>query len=91
MRDLRILGAERLSTLYRMERFVQFLGKKPFLLLLDEIDKPTAKERDTIVYSFSSIPNTVLICISNSRYGYYELDSRVRTRFQPTLISPWKE
>ena len=85
-RDFRILGAERLSTLYKMERFEKHLNGRPLIMILDEIDKPSPKERDSIIYNFCSMPNVSLLCICNSRYFYYTLDSRVRSRLDPALI-----
>jgi Cdc6-like AAA superfamily ATPase len=64
----------------------RFLDGKPLILVLDEIDKPTAKARDAIIYSFSEIPNVSLICICNSRYFFFTLDSRSQSRLSPVLI-----
>lgn len=86
VRDFRILGAERLSTLYKLERFENYLQAKPFLLVLDEIDKPSPRERDSMIYSLCGIPNVTLMCICNSRYFYFALDNRVRSRLDPTLV-----
>lgn len=86
VRDFRILGAERLSTLYKLERFEKYLQNKPFLLVLDEMDKPSPRERNSIIYNLCGIPNIGLICICNSRYFYYVLDSRVRSRIDATLV-----
>jgi len=86
VRDFRILGAERLSTLYKLERFENYLQDRPFLLILDEIDKPSPKERNSIIYNLCGIPNVGLICICNSRYFYYVLDTRVRSRLDAVLF-----
>lgn len=86
VRDFRILGAERLSTLYKLERFENYLQSRPFLLILDEIDKPSPKERNSIIYNLCGIPNVGLICICNSRYFFYVLDSRVRSRLGAVLL-----
>lgn len=86
VRDFRILGAERLSTLYKLERFENYLQSRPFLLILDEIDKPSPKERNSIIYNLCGIPNVGLMLICNSRYFYYVLDSRVRSRLDAMLL-----
>lgn len=86
VRDFRILGAERLSTIYKLERLESYLQNKPFLLVLDEIDKPSPKERNSIIYNLCGMPNIGLICICNSRYFYYVLDSRVRSRLDASLL-----
>lgn len=86
VRDFRILGAERLSTLYKLEMFEKYLQNRPFLLILDEIDKPSPSERNSMIYSLCGIPNITLICICNSRYFYYVLDNRVRSRLDAVLL-----
>jgi len=86
IRDFRILGAERLSSPYRMERIEKHLQAKPLLIVLDEIDKPSPKERDSIIYNLCGMPNVTLICICNSRYFFLTLDSRVRSRLDPLLM-----
>ncbi|MDA2912525.1 AAA family ATPase [Acidobacteriia bacterium AH_259_A11_L15] len=86
VRDFRILGAERLSTVYKMERLENYLQSKPLLIVLDELDKPSPKERDSIIYNLCGIPSVTLICICNSRYFYYILDSRVRSRLDAVLL-----
>lgn len=86
IRDFRILGAERLSTLYKLEKFEHYLQRRPFLLVLDEIDKPSPAERNSIIYNLCGIPNIGLVCICNSRYFYYVLDSRVRSRLDAALM-----
>lgn len=69
-----------------MARLEKHLQDRPCVLILDEIDKPTAKERDSIIYNFCAMPNVALICICNSRHFYYTLDSRVRSRLDAVLI-----
>lgn len=93
VRDLRILGAERLSTLFKLERLERFLDRRPFVVVLDEIDKPSPKERDSMVYNLCNLPNVTLICICNSRYYYQTLDSRVRSRLNAVLIefAPYRQ
>lgn len=84
--DVRILGTERLSTLYKLETFEKHLQNKPFLLVLDEIDKPSPKERNSIIYGLCGLPNVALLCICNSRYFYHVLDSRVKSRLDATIM-----
>jgi Cdc6-like AAA superfamily ATPase len=84
--DLRILGAERLSTVFKMERLEKGLHGRPLLMVLDEFDKPTPRERDSIIYNLCNLPQVVLICITNSRYFYHTLDSRARSRLDAVLV-----
>ena len=80
VRELRILGAEKLNTSYKMERLEQFIGKKPFVIVLDEIDLPKRHERDSIIYNLCNIGNIGLICVCNSRSILYSMDERIKSR-----------
>ena len=84
--DPRILGAERLSTPYKLEQFEKHLKGRPFLLVLDEIDKPNPRERNSIIYGLCGLPNVQLVCVCNSRYFYHTLDTRVRSRLDASVI-----
>lgn len=80
VRELRILGAEKLNTSYKLERLEQFMGKKPFVIVLDEIDQPKRFERDSIIYNLCNIGNLGLICVCNSRTVLYSMDERIKSR-----------
>jgi len=84
--ELRILRAEEQRTARKFERFQQYIKEEPFLLILDEMDKPSPKERDSILYSLCNLPRVGLICISNSCDPLFELDGRVRSRLNPALV-----
>ncbi len=80
VRELRILGAEKLNTSFKLERFRQYMGNKPFLMVLDEIDHVKGEERDSIIYNLCNTANIGLICISNSQDALYEVDDRIKSR-----------
>ena len=84
--ELSILRAEEQRTDRKLEKFQQYLKQEPFLLILDEMDKPSPKERASIIYSFCSVPKVGLISISNSCDALFELDARVRSRLNPALV-----
>jgi cell division control protein 6 len=87
VRIQRILGADKLNTSYKLERLKQFLGDKPFIIILDEIDKPNRHERDSIIYN--NLCNTGkigLVCICNSPFVLYSLDERIRSRLNAKQI-----
>ena len=84
--ELRILRAEEQRTARKLEKFQQYLKQEPFLLILDEMDKPSPKERASIIYSFCCLPKVGLINISNSCVPLFELDARVRSRLNPALV-----
>jgi len=84
--ELRILRAEEQRTAKKLEKFQQHIKQEPFVLILDEMDKPSPKERASILYSFCNIPRVGLISISNSCDPLFELDARVRSRLNPALV-----
>ena len=86
VRDLKIMFAERPDTALKLERFERSIGSKPFVMVLDEIDKSLPKARNAILYNLSAIGNLGLICICNSRSFLLELDERTMSRLSPRQI-----
>jgi orc1/cdc6 family replication initiation protein len=87
VRELRILGAEKLNTAFKLERFQQFIGKKPFIIILDEIDQVKRPEADAVIYNLCNYANTGLFCISKSRLALYSLDERILSRLNARQIA----
>lgn len=85
-RDLRILGAEKLHTTYKMERLQDYIGKKPLLIFLDEIDRLPYRDRNSVLYNLCAIENAGLFCISACRTALFSLEDRVKSRLSPKLI-----
>jgi cell division control protein 6 len=86
VRELRILGAEKLNTSFKLERFRQYMGDKPFLIVLDEIDHIKESERNSIIYNLCNTGNIGLICISNSRDALCEVDDRIKSRLNAKQV-----
>jgi len=86
VRELRILGAEKLNTSFKLERLENHLRRKPFVIVLDEIDLPKKIERDSIIYNLCNIGNVGLICVCNSRSVLYSMDERIRSRLNARLL-----
>jgi cell division control protein 6 len=86
VRELRILGAEKLNTSFKLERLDRFLGKTPFVIVLDEIDMPKKTERNSIMYNLSNIGNTGLILVCNTRDILFSLDDRIKSRINAFQI-----
>ena len=84
VRDLRILGAESHSTGAKRERLERLLRDKRLILLLDEIDRPPPKARDTILFELCSLPNVGLIVTAQDPSFLFSLAPPARSRFQPT-------
>lgn len=86
VRELRILGAEKLNTSFKLERFRLFVGSRPFVIILDEIDQTRRMERDSILYNLCGIGSVGLICISNSAETFLSLDERIKSRLSARHI-----
>jgi len=84
--ELRLLGTEVQSTSVKLDTFRKAVGGKRFILVLDEIDRITPKERNAILYSLSSIEGLGLVCIADSRYSFHILEDRVKSRLNPKLV-----
>jgi len=84
--EFRLLGGEAPSTSVKLERFLNFVKQKPFILILDEIDFPTPKERNNILYNLSRTGNVGIVCISRTDETYHRLDERVRSRLSSRIL-----
>ena len=86
VRELRVLGAERLAVSFKLERLQRYLDQDPLILVLDEIDQPVPKERHSILYNLSQLGNVGLICVCNSEHTYFSLDERVKSRINALQV-----
>jgi len=84
--QLRILGAQQQRSDIKLLRIKKYFGEKLFLVALDEIDRPSPKERKAILNGLCSIQNCGLICASNSREPFYLLEDRLKSRLNPRII-----
>ena len=87
VRELRVLGVERLTVSFKLERLQRNLGSDPFVLVLDEIDQPTPKERHSILYNLSQITNVGLVCVCNSEHVYFALEGRIKSRLNALRVT----
>ncbi len=87
LNKLRVLHTERRETEYKLDVLQRYLAGIPFVVILDEIDQPSPKERSLIIYGLASIHNTGLICICNRREFYMNLDERIKSRLNPKQIA----
>ena len=84
--EMKILRAEAQDTHFKFERVRQALRGRPTVIILDEIDRSTPKQRDDIIYGLLSLPKTGLICIANSTQPLAVMDNRVRSRLSPLVV-----
>lgn len=85
-RELRMLGAEKLSTSYKLEKLKKHLNGQGIILILDEIDQCPPRERNAILYNLANFPALGIICICNSQSVYFDLEDRVKSRLNPARI-----
>lgn len=84
--DFRILNAEKQNTIYKMEKFEKFLNDKPFILILDNIDRLDPKDIDFSLYNLCDLRKTGLVCIGYSMDFLQKLEDRVKSRLNPRII-----
>jgi len=84
--QLKILGAEAQDTNIKMDRIRQALRGRPFVVILDEIDRPMPAQREEIIYGLLSLPKGALACIANGTHALATMDERVRSRLSPVVI-----
>lgn len=82
----RVLRAEEHRTGYRIEKLRQFLKGRPFVIVLDEVDKVKPGELSTILYNLEHILNAGVICIANAPVSSLNLDRRVLSRLSPVPV-----
>jgi len=85
-RELRMLGAEKLSTSFKLERLKKHLSSERLVIVLDEIDQAPPKEKHSILYNLCEFPTIGLICVCNSEHVYFGLEERVKSRLNPARI-----
>lgn len=86
VKEYRLLGGEAPSTAVKLERFLNFVKTKPFIVILDEIDIPSPRERNNILYNLSRTGNVGIICVSRTDDTYHHLDERVKSRLSSRMI-----
>jgi cell division control protein 6 len=86
IREMRILAGEKKYSFFKRDRLEQHIGNRPFIIVLDEIDQPVSKERDSIIYNLCNIGNVGLICVCNSRSVLYSMDERIKSRLNARQI-----
>jgi len=82
----KVLGVDAQDTQAKMARLRQLLRDKSVLIVLDEIDRPMSKERDSIIYELLALGKTGLFCLSSNMASFFDLSERVRSRLAPCLV-----
>lgn len=85
--ELRILGAEKPDTSFKLRRIERVAEKTPLVIVLDEIDQPSPKERNSILYNLGLLKNVCLVCVCNTRYFLFSLNGRIKSRLNPKQLA----
>jgi Cdc6-like AAA superfamily ATPase len=80
------VGAEKLNTAFKLERFRNFVGSRPFVIVLDEVDQARRLERDALVYNLCGVGKVGLVMISNSADAFLTLDDRIKSRLNAMTL-----
>ena len=84
--QLKILGAEAQDTNVKLDRIRQALRGRPFVVILDEIDRPMPAQREEIIYGLLGLPKCALACIAKGTQALAAMDEGVRSRLSPVVI-----
>jgi len=60
-----------------------YLDGFPLVVVLDQIDQPTPKEREAILYNLAQLSQVRIICVSSTEDPLMDLDVRVISRLSP--------
>jgi len=84
--QLKILGAEAQDTNVKLDRVRQALRGRPFIVILDEIDRPMPAQREEIICGLLNLPKGGLVCVANSTQALAAMDAHVRSQLSPVII-----
>lgn len=84
--SLRIVVPDNANSVVKLHRIVSKLGNTPLVLVLDEIDKASPKDRNSIIYALCEVNNIGIVALCNSLDELLSLEDRVGSRFDPAEI-----
>ena len=84
--SLCILGAEQHDTVFKLRRLEKRLNGRPFIILLDDIDRAFPKDRTAIIHGLCNLGKTELVCISHKEDTFYSLPPAIRARLNPQFV-----
>ena len=62
------------------------LDGHPLAVVLDQIDQPSPKERNAILYNLSQLGHVQIVCVTSDAEPLTDMDARVRSRLNPVAI-----
>ncbi len=85
--ELKILDAEAQDTSVKLDRIQQAARGRPFIVILDEIDRPMPAQREEIIRGLLSLPRCDLACIAKGTQALATMDEGVQSRLSPVIIN----
>jgi Cdc6-like AAA superfamily ATPase len=74
------------DTAFKLERLHALARKSPVAIVVDDLDLMLPKDRSLLLVNLCQLPNTKLVCLTQTRETYVHLDPRVQSRIQPRFI-----
>ncbi|MBI4446902.1 MAG: AAA family ATPase [Acidobacteria bacterium] len=84
--QLGILRAEKIDTGFKIKAVEEYLEGRPAVIVLNEIDTLTPKERNSVLYNLTGIGNIGLVCICEDAHFLHSLEEEAKSRLYPTHI-----
>ena len=63
-----------------------YLDGCPLVVVLDQIDQPSPKERNAILYNLTQLGHVQIICVTSDAEPLMDMDARARSRLDPVVI-----
>ena len=84
--ELRMLRAEEHRSSLKLERVHKHFLDRPFVVVVDEIDKMRPTEQNTTLYNLARLDTVSLVAVANDDHAFLELEDRVRSRLGPHVL-----
>jgi cell division control protein 6 len=84
--QLKILGAEIQIGMVKLHAIERHLATRPFVIVIDELDMASPKERAAILYNLSCLEKVGLFCVATGSRAFNEMDPRVKSRLNPVIV-----
>lgn len=86
LQELRALVSEQRDVAFKYDRLEQIARRHPLIVALDEVDELLLRDRNATLYNLARLPQTGVVCISQSRAAFATLDERVTSRLLPQFV-----
>jgi Cdc6-like AAA superfamily ATPase len=84
--EWRTLVPDTRDSAFKPERLQRIARERPLVIVLDEIDQMSLQQREAALYNLWGLERAGIVCLSQSRGAYLELDERIRSRLHPRFV-----